>query len=121
MVLKRFLHVAAVVFVSDIWTSGPLFALSETRTLSGDTYQRIQHEYVNSTYILVEALCEPGDTVVKSFCYGENLWTDEHGVFLEAIDKKTETNQSGVDCKARILTPDRTLRIDSVVCKKSMI
>ncbi len=110
-------------FLSILLTSTTVFAITETRAKSADTYEKTESAYVISKTQSVQSMCEAGDNLVKGFCSGENRLVFggevEHEVFLDSKELKADS-KNGWTCSPRLLHPEQIIRLEStVICQKT--
>lgn len=98
----------------------PVFALSETRTLSGGTLEKVERAYVISAGKSISAQCNEGDELTSGKCAAINRLQSEnereHSIFL--ISERSDENNQSWSCKPRVLHPEQVLLLTSVaICK----
>jgi hypothetical protein len=119
MTFNKSIALLALVISSNVWTSPSAWAFSQT--LAADTvgtYKRVERQYVLTPYAKVEALCDPGDTLISSVCSGRDSFTPDFGpeVFVE---KSESAPANGVACQALNVHVNQIVKIESLaVCKK---
>lgn len=130
---KSVLCALALTKLVIIFLSLPVLALEERREVEAGSYEKIRREVRLSAGVPVSAFCEPGDTLVESFCDGKNQeWLPVrthsvdfvgipengiHGIHVKAIPVK-QAERSGVNCQAEVIHPEQILRVDAhVICR----
>lgn len=110
----------AVALLLNFSTAVPVFALSETHALSGDTYEKVERAYVISAGKSISARCNEGDDLTSGKCTAVNRLQSEnereHSVFLTS--ERSEENNLSWSCTPKTVHPEQVLLITSVaICK----
>lgn len=110
----------ALVLVTNFLTAAPIYALTKTRPLTHDTYEKTSIEFVTAFETMSEVRCDNNDEAVKGSCDVTNV-----RAFPEPVTRGVRVNQDRTattqNCKVLVLDPRLEARLTSaVVCKKHL-
>jgi hypothetical protein len=110
-----------VLLLLNFLTATPLFALTKTRGLTANTYEKIEVQFLSQPETAVEVACEAGDELISGGCNLTNRTEFPNEVIQGVIvdSKSLASEKAAWSCKVRILDPRQELRLTSAAkCRK---